>query len=243
MEYEAPECRFVQVVEKNVIKLFTIHRCNRRATSQGSTDVRAVKVAPQSVPWRLWMDALDLLILACVLAANLRVAGFWQCCQCRRLWKGHLSSLDFAQGIKTGILWAILSSVSQSLFAKVQFFVCDLTVLWPCSAQRVLQAGLQQHPLQEQADDVIRWQNKTTLHTRLVVSSRVCECGESDPASVRTHDFNCENGVTQQPRADLLPSGASLLLLPTGGLKYQAELSSQNGHMCSMYYHRATLWA
>lgn len=77
------------------------------------------------------MDTLNLLILACKLAANLWVADFWHCCECRHLLKGHLGSLDFAQGIKTGILRGILSSVRQSLFAKVQFFVCDLTVLCP----------------------------------------------------------------------------------------------------------------
>lgn len=46
------------------------------------------------------MDTLNLLILACRLAANLWVTGFWQCCKCRHLLKGRLSSLDFCPGNK-----------------------------------------------------------------------------------------------------------------------------------------------
>lgn len=150
---QGTQSRFVQVVEIKVIKLFTLRWCNERPTSQGSTDLR-VKLLVGT------LRALDGHSEPAnfSLQAGSKSMGrvFWLCCKCRHFLKGHLSSLDFAQGTKTGIFRGILSSVRQSLFAKVQFFVCDLTVLWLCSAQRVLQAGLQQHRLQKQADDIIR---------------------------------------------------------------------------------------
>lgn len=126
------------------------------------------------------MDTLNLLFLACKLAANLWVAGFWQRCKCRHLLKGHLSSLDFwPQGIKAGILWGLFFSLCEAAIVCKSSILC----VWPHCAVAVLcpegvagrDAPLQQQRLQKQADDIIRWQNKTTLHTCPVVLAAVSE--------------------------------------------------------------------
>lgn len=174
----------IQLFKKTVMNWFSVHWCDSRPRTCCS-HLRAKLVnfpfilhllhllkrslaAPSQsssssscVPWALWMDTVNMLILACKLAANLWVAD------CRHLWKGHLSSLDVAPRNQcVNSLGAFCSSVSQSLFVKVQLCV------WPQRLPRAETLRCNNKRLQELADDVINRQNKTTLHICPVVSAR-----------------------------------------------------------------------